>query len=101
MEAMPLKKSIQTLVSTRLPTSFTVFHPFQFHLFHLLPVEIELHLPAEGKEFLFPPAADVVIESDTNRLGLFPLAGDPEEVLDQGVGDIQCGTHIYHLFCMI
>jgi len=86
-ERFPLKKSIHTLVSTRLPELFTVFHPFQFQFFELLPIQIDVDLSAEREEFSFPLLADVFFDGQTNRFGLFLLPGDLKKVLNESIGE--------------
>ena len=97
---VPLKKSIQTLVSTRFPELFTVFHSFQLEFFQLLPVQANIDLPAEGEKFLLPTAADVFFDGQADGFSLFPFPGDFEEVVDQRIRQIQSSTHLYHLLRM-
>lgn len=71
MEGTPLKKSIHTLVSMRLPEVFTFLHPFHLEFFHLLPVQVKMNLAAQGEELLLPPAANVVCNGQADGFGFF------------------------------
>ena len=47
------------MVSTRLPELRTFPHSFQLDIFRFFPVQVNIDLPPEGKQFLLPPAEDV------------------------------------------
>lgn len=56
-------------------------------------VDIELNAAEQALELVDSPPADEVAKREHDRLGLGRAAQHRSRLLDQGFGEIQCGTH--------